>query len=98
MTPVALISTSALLGLFVLAGGGYGCLFSAWKLTERRGFLIGGYACYVMQALVLVAILLITPLAPIWKIFIVMSGAIYAVIPPITWRYLEQLHKSEEAC
>lgn len=96
MTPAALVTTAMLLGLFVLAGGGYGGLYGAGKLTDQRGYLVAAYACYVAQALVVVAIVWSTPLAVVWKTFLVLSFAAYAIIPPITWRYLEQLHRSEK--
>lgn len=95
MTPIALVTTSILLGVFVLAGGGYGGLYGAGRLTMQRRYLIAGYACYGAQILLVAVILLVTPLAPIWKFFMAISSVIYAVVPPLTWRYLEQIHKSE---
>lgn len=95
MTPTALITTSVLLGLFVLAGGGYGGLYAAGKLKGVRNFMIAAYACYAVQVALTLLILWLTPLAPVWKFFLVLSGAAYAVIPPVTWQYLEQLHQSE---
>ncbi|HKI74963.1 MAG TPA: hypothetical protein VJ998_09980 [Pseudomonadales bacterium] len=97
MTPAALLTTTLLLGLFVLAGGGYGGLYGAGKLKENRRCLVVGYACYALQILLVVAILLTTPLAPMWKAFILLSGVGYGLIPPVTWRYLEHLHHAEES-
>lgn len=95
MTPTALITTSILLGLFVLAGGGYGGLYCVARLKGLRTCLVAAYGCYAAQALLVLAILWLTPLASEWKFFIVLSGAAYAVIPPITWQYLDQLHQPE---
>ncbi len=94
MTPAALIYTSALLGLFVLAGGGYGGLYAAGRIWARPGLVHAGYASYGAAALIVLAICLVTPLAPLWKTFVVMSALVYAAIPPITWRYLEKLHQA----
>lgn len=95
MTPAALIYTAALLGCFVLAGGAYGGLYSAGRLWSNRGLIRAGWACYLGAVLLVVAIWALTPLAPIWKAFIAASGAIYAVVPPLTWRYLDKLHRAE---
>lgn len=96
MTPAALIYTAVLLGFFVLAGGGYGGLYSAGRLRASRGLIRAGLACYLVAALLAVAICLLTPLAPMWKAFILLSGFAYAVIPPVTWRYLDKLHRARE--
>lgn len=92
MTPSALVMTSLLLGVFVLAGGGYGGLYGAGRLTARRHFMLAAYACYGIQLALVITILVATPLAPMWKTFIVISGLVYAVVPPMTWRFLQQLH------
>ncbi|MGE5626155.1 MAG: hypothetical protein ACM3ZT_11475 [Bacillota bacterium] len=96
MTPDTLILTSLLLGVFVLAGGGYGGLYGAGRLLSRRPLLYAGYGCYLLQALVTLGICIYSPLAPMWKTFIVLSWLAYAGIPPVTWRYLERLHRAEE--
>ena len=96
MTPAALVYTALLLGFFVLAGGGYGGLYVAGRLWSRRGLLRAAFTCYFVAALLAAAICILTPLAPVWKVFVVLSGVVYAAIPPITWRYLERLHRSTE--
>lgn len=93
MTPAALVYTALLLGLFVLAGGGYGGLYSAGRLWSNRALLNAGFACYLAAALLALAICLLTPLSPLWKAFVVLSGVVYAALPPLTWRYLEKLHR-----
>lgn len=92
MTPDALIYTSALLGLFVLAGGGYGGLYAAGRIWARPALVRAGYVSYLAAALIVLSICLATPLAPLWKTFVVLSALVYAAIPPVTWRYLEKLH------
>lgn len=96
MTPHQLVTTAVLLGLFVLAGGAYGGLYGAARLRYASGYLVAGYACYAAQALLVAAIVMATPLAPVWKFFIALSGAAYAFIPRFTWRYLERLHATED--
>lgn len=96
MTPAALIYTAAMLGFFVLANGGYGGLYSAGRLRSSRRLIRAAWACYVVAALLALAICVLTPLAPLWKAFVLMSGLAYAAIPPLTWRYLENLHQAGE--
>jgi ABC-type Na+ efflux pump permease subunit len=95
VTPLAVIATALLLGVFVLAGGGYGVLYGAGRMRRSRRLLSGGYACYGAQVLVVAVILAVTPLALGWKALVVLSALAYAFIPPVTWRYLERLHASE---
>jgi len=96
MTPFALIYTALLLGLFVLAGGSYGSLYSIGKLWSNALLIRAGVVCYLVAMLLALAICLFTPLATLWKIFIVLSCLIYAAIPPVTWRYLAKLHRTQE--
>ena len=96
MTPAALIYTAVLLGFFVLAGGGYGGLYSAGRLRSSRKLIRAGFLCYLVAASLAVAICLYTPLAPLWKTFVLVSGFAYAVIPPLTWRCLDKLHQAGE--
>lgn len=96
MTPVALIETAVLLGLFVLAGGGYGSLYSVGRLRSRSGLVRAGGACWLAAFGCALAIAALTPLDVGWKLLILASAIVYAVIPPVTWRYLERLHTEEE--
>lgn len=97
MTPEALVLSSLLLGVFVLTGGGYSGLYGAARLTARNTLLYAAYACYVLQAFAMIVICWLTPLAPVWKVFIVLSWCVYAIVPPVTWRYLVKLHRDGEA-
>ncbi len=96
MTPVALIETALLLGLFVLAGGAYAGLYSIGRLRSRPRWVRCGRLCYAAAFACAAVIALATPLDFGWKLLIVGSALAYAVIPPITWRYLERLHAEEE--
>jgi hypothetical protein len=95
MTPDALIISAIMLGLFVLAGGSYGALYGAGRIWRRPQLIKTGFACYGLQVLVTLAIVGITPLSIMWKVFILLSCLAYALIPPATWRYLERLHHTE---
>lgn len=96
MTPVALVATAVLLGLFALAGGSYGGLYGAGQIWRRPRLVKAGFACYGIQVALSIVIIATTPLALGWKVFILLSCLAYALIPPITWRYLERMHRSEE--
>jgi hypothetical protein len=90
-----LIATGVLLGLFVLAGGGYGILYETAMLRSSLRLGRTGYACYAAQLLIALAICLSSPLNLVWKVFIVGSGVAYGFIPPVVWRLLEAMHRSE---
>lgn len=92
MTPGALIETAVLLGLFVLAGGGYGGLYSIGRLRSRVGLVRAGGVCWAIAFAIALVIALATPLDVGWKALILVSAVVYAIIPPLTWRYLERLH------
>ena len=94
MTASSLIVTTVLLGLFVLAGGAYGVLYCAAQLRSNRSTMQAGYACYVAQFIFMLLVCLYTPLTAPWKLFLVLSGLAYAIIPSVTWRYIDRLHHS----
>ncbi|WP_345797410.1 hypothetical protein [Castellaniella sp. MT123] len=96
MTAASLIETALLLGLFVLAGGAYAGLYSIGRLRARPGWVRIGRLCYAAAFLCAVAVGTMTPLDIEWKLLILASAIAYAVIPPLTWRYLERLHTHEE--
>lgn len=96
MTPTALIETSLLMGLFVLAGGAYGTLYAFGRLRSRPNLVRMARVCYVLTFGCAVAIAVLTPLDDGWKLLILVSAAVYIVIPPITWRHLENQHTQEE--
>ncbi|HET7261492.1 MAG TPA: hypothetical protein VFK60_06660 [Casimicrobiaceae bacterium] len=95
MTPESLLETAVLLGLFVLAGGGYGGLYSVGRAAGRPALIRAGRACWVGALAIAVVIAAATPLGVGWKLLILVSALVYAVIPPVTWRYLERTHSDE---
>jgi len=92
MTPSELSLTAPLLGLFVLLGGCYGLFYGIGRLHRSRRLIVAAYLMYCLQALTTAVILSGTPLSPFWKVFIVLSGLSYLMVPPLTWRYLQSLH------
>ncbi len=96
MTGAQMLVTSGLLGAFVLLAFCYGLLYGLGRLRSRRDLLAGGFAAYGLQCIAVAGVLLFTPLLGWWKAFIVLSCAAYAVIPPVTWRYLASLHRLED--
>ncbi|MBC6941542.1 MAG: hypothetical protein DWB45_02285 [Xanthomonadales bacterium] len=96
MSPGALLETAALMGLFVLAGGAYGGLYSMGRLRARPHWVRAGQACWLLAFAIAVLIALRSPLDLGWKLLILASAMVYAVIPPVTWRYLQRLHAHEE--
>ena len=96
MSPVAVVFTAGLLGLFVLAGGCYGLCYGAGRLRNNQHLALAGFGCYGLQVLVTAALLAVSPLALQWKIFLALSTLAYAVIPPVTWRLLQRLHTDGE--
>lgn len=95
MTPESLLATAAMLGLFALAGGAYGGLYSIGRLAARPALVLAGCACWVAAFALALAIALATPLDFGWKLLILASAIIYAAIPPMTWRYLARTHTGE---
>jgi len=95
MTPAALLETAVLLGLFVLAGGGYGGLYSIGRIAARPALVRAGYVCWMVALAIALTITLATPLGVGWKLLILASALVYAVIPPMTWRFLERTHTDE---
>lgn len=96
MTPLELIVSSLLLGGFVAAGGAYGMLFSLRHALHDARLQRFALAAYAVQCLFAAAVMFVTPLDWWWKLLIVVSVAAYYFIPPLTWRYLIQLHHLPE--
>lgn len=97
MTPQALIETTVMMGLLVLAGGAWGVLYCMGRVRARKDLLRAGIASYALALLLALAIAVFSPLDFGWKLLIIGSALAYAAIPPITLRYLERLHSDEEA-
>jgi hypothetical protein len=93
--PVVFVLTSLALGLMVLAAGGYALLYGAARFRNSRGLLILARLAYGVLALDAAALLLATPLAPTWKLLIAASALAYLWIPPMTWGYLQRIHRDD---
>jgi len=93
MSNTALLSTAVLLGLFVLAGGAYGLLYSAGLLRSSLPIKRIAYGCYAGQLLITFLVCVGSPLNAVWKAFLAGSALAYAFIPPLMWRLLESLHR-----
>lgn len=94
MSPADLILTAVLLGVFVASGGAYGILYAAAQLRGSAQLARAAQACYVLQLLIALTVCVGSPLAPMWKVFIVVSAAAYGFIPPLMWRLLEAMHRA----
>lgn len=92
MNPFAFIETALVLGLFVAAGGAYAGLYAIGRVRGRAVLVRAGYACWALAAACALVVAVAAPLATGWKLLILASAAGYAVIPPLVWRYMEQLH------
>lgn len=97
MTPAALILTTTLMGLLVLAGGSWAVLYCLARLRAQPALLHAARGCWALALALAAAIALATPLALGWKLLIVASALAYAAIPPITLRWLQALHEEPEA-
>lgn len=94
MTAQDFLPTAMLLGAFVVCAGCYGLLYAVGRLRSRRGLMSLAFGAYLLQGIVTVVLVIHTPLAAGWKLFLVASFLLYAGIPPITWRHLERTHES----
>lgn len=97
MTPEALIQTTIMMGLLVLAGGAWSLLYCLGKTRARPELMHAALGCYVIALGLAIAIAAYSPLSVGWKLLILASALAYAGIPPMTLRYLQQTHKGEEA-
>lgn len=95
MTPRAMLATALALGAFVAAAGAYGILYCAARLWHRRALKTASEASCSAMIAIAAAIVAFTPLHLGWKILIAASCAAYVAIPPVTWRYLNRLHRGE---
>lgn len=95
MSAEQLLSTSLLLGAFVLFAGCYGLFYCLGKFRTQRSFARAATLSYVLQG-VIAALLALGPLELKWKALVLVSFIAYAVVPPLTWRFLERLHHLQE--
>ncbi len=96
MTPHLLIATALMLGVYVMLAGSWGLLYSLAIVLGRPALRPAAWLCYALHLGLMLAIVIATPLGPWWKLLIAASSAAYLAIPPIVWRYLNRIHRSEE--
>lgn len=96
MTELELLWTALLLGGLVLLAGGYGILYGIGKLAGSRAMRLAAFACYGLQCAITLAVVGFSPLTGPWKLVVVVGTLGFLVIPPVTWRFVEQTHQSEE--
>ena len=95
MTAAQMLGTSLLLGLFVLLAGCYGVLYCLGRLRGNRWLGRAASVAYLLQG-VITGLLALTPLDFWWKALLLASFVAYLPIPPLTLRFLENLHGPEE--
>jgi multisubunit Na+/H+ antiporter MnhG subunit len=95
MTPGSMVATALLLGAFVALAGAYGLLYCASRLYDKAGLRKATRVSYTILCIVAAAIILFTPLHAWWKMLVAASCGIYLAIPPVTWRYLNRLHRGD---
>lgn len=92
MSPQVLLTTAGLLGAYVLFGGAYGAFYALGHIRGWSSCTRVSQALFALHVAVMLAVLAFTPLGIGWKILILTSTAVYAVIPSFTLRYLRGLH------
>ena len=97
MTGLSLLATALLLGMYVVLAGCYGLLYAIARLQGGPTLRRAAISVYVSHGVVAMAIVVWTPLGSGWKALIVASSIAFFAIPPITWRYLQRIHETEEA-
>lgn len=95
MNQIGLLESALVLGLYVALAGGYGFAYTIARIQDTAVLLRTSYLIYGLHVLTAIAIVLWTPLQLGWKGLIVASSLVFLVIPPITWRLLQQTHKTE---
>ena len=95
MSAAQMLVTSLLLGVFVLLAGCYGVLYCLGRLRASGGLARAAAIAYLLQGIT-TGMLALTALDFWWKALLLASFIAYLPIPPLTWRFLENLHEPEE--
>lgn len=90
-----MIVTSLLLGLFVLLAGCYGVFYCLGRLRADDRFEGAAAFAYLLQGITTV-MLALTALDFWWKALLLASFVAYLPIPPLIWRFLQNLHEPGE--
>lgn len=96
MIPREMVITSLALGGFVLCAGCYGLLYCIARLRASRTLTYCAFVAYGAQLALALAIVSLSSLGGGWKLLVLASAFAYLPIPPVTWRYLENLHQATE--
>jgi hypothetical protein len=97
MSALATLETGLMLGLYALLAGAWGVLWALAQFGRSPIFGRSAAAAYGLHTLAALTIISWTPLAFGWKCLIVASSAIFLVIPPITWRFLQHTHDNKRS-
>ena len=95
MNPRDVLQTALLLGAFVTCAGCYGVLYGLGQLRRNQAFVLAAFGAYLVQWVITDLLCAEPGLAFGWKVLVTVSCAAYCAIPPVTWRYLEQVHRRE---
>jgi hypothetical protein len=91
-----MVTTALMLGALVIAAGAYGLLYCLARLRGSAILDVASRASCVALVALAAAIVALTPLHSGWKALVAASAAAYIAIPPITWRYLNRLHRGDD--
>lgn len=94
MSPQSLLITAASLGLYVLFGGAFATCYAIGQIRHARSFSRMALAFLALQVAVAIGVVAFAPLGAGWKMLILISTGIYALVPPFTLRYLQRIHAS----
>jgi len=95
MSELALLETGLLLGLYVLLAGAWGVLYAIARLCRIAIYRSAAAVAYGLHGLAALAVIMLTPLGIGWKCLIVASSLVFLAIPPVAWRFLQQIHQNE---
>jgi hypothetical protein len=93
MMELDLLSTALLLGSLTLLAGCYGILYGIGRLAKRRALRLAGFACYGLQCVIALTVVVLSPLTGPWKLVVVVGTLGFLGIPPVTWRFVERTHE-----
>lgn len=95
MTELGVLETGLLLGLYALLAGAWGILYTVARLCPMAIFRGAAAVHYGLHALAALAILMRTPLGLGWKCLILASSLVFLAIPPVAYRFLQNIHAGE---
>jgi hypothetical protein len=93
MSALAILETGLMLGLYILLAGAWGVLYALAHIRKTPIFGRSAAAAYGMHVFTAFVIVLGAPLGAGWKCLIVGSSLVLLATPPMTWRFLQQIHR-----